>query len=289
MIRFRRPATLLLAAAVATTMAMPASATTGDSDNDQLPDEWELRHDLPTDEPSAGRDPDRDNLTNLEEYRLRTAPRNSDSDSDGAEDGFEVVWKLKARDADSNDDGELDGDEDSDRNGIDNEDQDDLVEPCGSDDIDRDDDSVDNEDENDFRLRTGDADSDDDGIADGEEDRDRDGRSNEDEDDRNREDTCDSDTDDDGDDDEDDDDMLGAIVDYDAEAQTLTVKTVNGVVLTLSVADALEIDIDEECVADWEGEDDPTLADLPAGTPIGEFEIDFRNGVIEELEIECED
>lgn len=286
---YRPIATLLMAAALSALLALPATAATGDTDGDQLPDEWELRHHLPIDEPSAGRDPDRDRLTNLEEYRLRSAPRNADTDSDGAEDGFEVAWKLKVRDADSNDDGELDGDEDSDRNGVDNEDQDDLVEPCAYDDGDRDGDDIDNEDENDFRMRTGDPDSDDDGIDDGEEDRDRDGRSNEDEDDRNRTDDCDSDSDDDGDDDEDDDDSLGAIVDYDAASQTLTVKTVNGVVLTLSVAGALEIEVDEECVAGWEGDDDPTLADLPAGTPIGEFEIDFRDGVIEELEIECED
>ena len=288
---YRPIITLVMAAALSTLLALPATAATGDRDNDRLPDAWELRHDLPTNEPSAGRDPDRDGLTNLEEYRLRTAPRNSDTDSDGAEDGFEVAWKLKVRDADSDDDGETDGDEDSDRNGVDNEDQDDLVEPCAFDDGDRDDDNIDNEDENDFRMRTGDSDSDDDGVEDGEEDRDRDGRSNEDEDDRSREDDCDTDSDDDGDDDEDEDDRLGAIVDYDAATQTLTIRTVNGVTVTLSVAGALEVEVDEACMAggEWEGDEDPTLADLPAGTPIGEFEVDFRNGVIEELEIECED
>lgn len=288
MTRFRSLAALLMAVAMSTILALPATAATGDSDGDQLPDEWELRHDLPTNEPSAGRDPDRDGLTNIEEYRLRTKPRNSDTDNDGAEDGFEVVWKLKVRDADSDDDGTTDGDEDSNSNGVDNEDQDDLVEPCRVDDGDRDGDSLDNEDENDFRQRTGDSDSDDDGIEDGEEDRDRDGRSNEDEDDRSREDDCDSDRDDDGDDDEDDDDTLGSLVSYDAETATLVVETVNGVVLTLSVSDALEVDIDDDCVADWEGEEDPTLADLPAGTPFAEFEIDFRDGVMEEIELDCD-
>ena len=288
MTTYRSLAALLMAVAMSSVLALPAVAATSDSDGDRLPDEWELRHNLPADEPSAGRDPDRDGLTNIEEYRLRTAPRNSDTDSDGAEDGFEVVWKLKVHDADSDDDGTTDGDEDANDNGIDNEDQDDLVEPCGVDDGDRDGDSLDNEDENDFRQRTGDADSDDDGIADGDEDRDRDGRSNEDEDDRNREDDCDADTDDDGDDDEDDDDILGSLLSYDAETQVLTVETVNGVVLTLSVTDALEIDIDDDCVADWEGEDDPMLADLPSGTAFGEFEVDYRNGVMEEIEIDCD-
>lgn len=291
---YRRPATLLLGIALVALLAAPASAGTSDRDGDKLPDTWEQRHNLPTNQPSGSGDPDRDGLTNLQEFNKSTQPRDEDTDNDGAEDGFEVRWRLRVRDADSNDDSQLDGDEDRDRDGVDNEDEDDLREPCGSDDEDRDDDNLDNEDENDFRLRTGDSDSDDDGVVDGDEDRDRDGMSNEDEDDDEREDDCDSDSDDDGRDDEDEEDTLGMVVSYNAETGVLTVETLSGVVLTLNVTDDVEIEVDDDCVAeDAQGDNsgtgswEPTLSDLTPGTPIGEFEVDFEDNVIEEIEIGC--
>lgn len=81
--------------------------TTGspDSDNDGLPDDWEILYSLdPNDNgqnpnnngvpglPENGRDgdPDSDGLTNLEEFNARTSPRDNDSDDDTLTDGDEV-------------------------------------------------------------------------------------------------------------------------------------------------------------------------------------------------------
>ena len=294
---FRRPAAGLMSIAVVALFAMPAAASTGDRDNDGMPNTWETNNDLSPDSPNAGGDPDRDGLSNLEEYRVRTKPRTEDTDGDGAEDGFEVRVKIKPLDRDTNDDGDLDGDEDKDRDGTDNEDEDDIAEPCGSDDEDRDSDNLDNEDENDFRLRAGDADSDDDDILDGDEDRNEDGQSNEDEDDDSDaedDDECDGDSDNDGRDDEDEEDTLGLVGTYNAETGVLTITTINGVELTLNVSPDVEIDMDDDCVTEenqgddsGSGSEEPSLSDLAPGTPIGEFEIDYEDGLIEEIEIDC--
>lgn len=67
-----------------------SGAVTRDRDRDGLPDRWERRHHLSTAKKSAGKDPDRDGLRNLREYRLRTNPRKKDTDGDGLRDRAEV-------------------------------------------------------------------------------------------------------------------------------------------------------------------------------------------------------
>src|SRR3989454_7115852 len=62
-----------------------------DSDGDGIPDDYELAHDLDPNNPiDAQEDPDRDGLTNLQEFQLGTDPRNRDTDGDGLSDGDEV-------------------------------------------------------------------------------------------------------------------------------------------------------------------------------------------------------
>jgi hypothetical protein len=68
-----------------------APLETADSDGDGLPDSWETANNLdPGDPADASGDPDNDNLTNTEEFELRTDPNNDDSDEDGVNDGAET-------------------------------------------------------------------------------------------------------------------------------------------------------------------------------------------------------
>ena len=62
-----------------------------DSDGDFMPDYWELQNGLnPEDPDDADKDPDRDGLTNLEEFLHGTDPHNPDTDGGGINDGDEV-------------------------------------------------------------------------------------------------------------------------------------------------------------------------------------------------------
>lgn len=67
-----------------------------DTDNDGMPDVYELNHGLnPNSAADASADPDNDGLTNLQEYVLGTDPQVADTDSDGVKDGAETgtgVW-----------------------------------------------------------------------------------------------------------------------------------------------------------------------------------------------------
>ena len=61
-----------------------------DSDNDDLPDLWELAHFADLDENASG-DADQDGLTNLQEYQMGLNPIVADTDGDGVSDGAEVA------------------------------------------------------------------------------------------------------------------------------------------------------------------------------------------------------
>ena len=62
-----------------------------DSDNDGMPDEWEILYGLdPNDPADALLDPDVDGLNNLEEHGTRTDPNDPDTDDDTTNDGDDV-------------------------------------------------------------------------------------------------------------------------------------------------------------------------------------------------------
>ncbi|MCQ8186485.1 Ig-like domain-containing protein, partial [Parvularcula maris] len=64
----------------------------GDSDEDGLPDEYEIAFGLnPNDPIDAAEDQDGDGLTTLEEFQLGTDPTNADTDGDTISDGEEVT------------------------------------------------------------------------------------------------------------------------------------------------------------------------------------------------------
>ncbi|MEM8953329.1 MAG: PA14 domain-containing protein [Verrucomicrobiota bacterium] len=69
-----------------------------DKDDDSLPDDWENRTGLDTENRRGEQkvtqaeygDPDRDRLTNFEEWKYKTDPLSADTDGDGVDDGDEV-------------------------------------------------------------------------------------------------------------------------------------------------------------------------------------------------------
>lgn len=84
-----------------------------DSDNDGLPDDWELSNGLdplnPTGNNGASGDLDSDGLTNSQEYTRGTNPKDADSDDDGLSDGNEVTRGTNPLSGDSDNDTLPDG------------------------------------------------------------------------------------------------------------------------------------------------------------------------------------
>ena len=79
----------------------------GDSDNDGLPDNWEMQY-FGSLIYTSEDDPDNDGLSNMEEYNLNTSPSDNDTDDDGMPDGWEVNHALNPLVNDA--DGDADGD-----------------------------------------------------------------------------------------------------------------------------------------------------------------------------------
>ena len=61
-----------------------------DSDNDGMPDSWEITYGLNPSVYDADNDADKDSLTNIKEFQYNTLPNNSDTDNDGLLDGEEI-------------------------------------------------------------------------------------------------------------------------------------------------------------------------------------------------------
>jgi hypothetical protein len=98
---------VITAAIAASLLALPAGALAkrGDRDHDRMADKWEKRHHLNTHANDARKDPDRDGLSNLSEFRHHTDPQKADSDNDGIDDENELLDETNPNKDDSDDDG----------------------------------------------------------------------------------------------------------------------------------------------------------------------------------------
>src|SRR3954471_14926122 len=104
---------LIMAALAISLLALPAAALAkrGDRDHDRMADKWEKKHHLNVHANDARKDPDRDHLSNLSEFRHHTDPRKPDTDDDGIRDDDELRDDTNPREDDSDDDGIKDADE----------------------------------------------------------------------------------------------------------------------------------------------------------------------------------
>ncbi|MHA1303352.1 MAG: NosD domain-containing protein [Candidatus Heimdallarchaeaceae archaeon] len=80
-----------------------------DSDDDGMPDGWELFNGLNPISKDGDGDLDDDGLNNVDEYTNNTDPNDEDSDNDGMSDGWEVENKLNPLVNDANEDSDNDG------------------------------------------------------------------------------------------------------------------------------------------------------------------------------------
>ncbi|MEX0569026.1 MAG: hypothetical protein Q6363_007720, partial [Candidatus Njordarchaeota archaeon] len=71
-----------------------------DSDDDGMPDGWEVQYGLDPLVDDSSSDFDGDGLTNLDEYSCGTDPKDVDSDDDGWSDGDEVEYDTDPLDPD---------------------------------------------------------------------------------------------------------------------------------------------------------------------------------------------
>jgi hypothetical protein len=116
-----KKATLLVGAVVAiAALALPGGAFAGkrDRDHDKMADKWERKHDLNTKKNDAKKDPDRDHLSNLNEFRAHTDPHEADSDDDGVRDGAEDRDRDGVRNAEEQREGTRCDDADTDDDGV---------------------------------------------------------------------------------------------------------------------------------------------------------------------------
>jgi parallel beta-helix repeat protein len=81
-----------------------------DTDNDGIPDFWELMYGLNITNPTdAAQDQDNDNLTNLQEFQYNTNPKSNDTDNDNLTDWEEIFkYNTNATNQDSDGDGYTD-------------------------------------------------------------------------------------------------------------------------------------------------------------------------------------
>src|SRR5436190_22122326 len=102
---------LTTAAIAGALLVIPAAALAKgrDRDHDRMPDKWEKRHHLNVHANDARKDPDRDGLSNLSEFRHRTDPQRADTDDDGVGDEQEIEDRPNPDDAEDNDANEASG------------------------------------------------------------------------------------------------------------------------------------------------------------------------------------
>jgi len=83
-----------------------------DTDDDGMPDWWENQNGLnPESSADVGLDPDKDDLTNLQEWEHKTDANSPDTDGDGLKDGEEIGIGTDPTKLDTDGDGFSDGDE----------------------------------------------------------------------------------------------------------------------------------------------------------------------------------
>ncbi len=157
-----------------------------DTDDDQIPDGWEVENGLDPLVNDSSQDPDKDGLTNLQEYLHNTDPHSNDTDNDGISDVWEIDHKLDPNDSsDASQDPDNDGltnlqeylhetdpsNNDTDSDGMpDGWEVDHQLNPVANDSqADPDNDNLTNIDELNYGTDPSDNDTDNDGLTDGEE------------------------------------------------------------------------------------------------------------------------